>query len=77
VDVQVLSNAWRRSTSFNLTPVPGQEIFWLGNGNDLSEPILDGQAVLDENTPVSFRERHAGARVCCGGFGFLPQAKLA
>ena len=56
-----------------LTPVPGQESFWPGDGNDLSQSIFDGQAVLHQNTPVGFGERHAGAEFAAEDFVFLPQ----
>jgi hypothetical protein len=56
-----------------LSAVPGQKSFGLGDGNDLREPSLDGQAKLDENQSVGFGEGHTGGEFAAEDFVFLAE----
>jgi hypothetical protein len=56
-----------------LAPIPGQERFRLGDGNDVSQTSLNSQAVFHENAPVRFRQGHSGAEFASQDLVLLPQ----
>jgi hypothetical protein len=71
--VRVLSAGNCRSISLPSGGGPGQESFGLGDGNDLDEPSLGGQAVMDPNQPVGFGERYAVGEFASEDSIFLTQ----
>ena len=53
--------------------MPGQQRLGLDDGDDIGQPVSDGQAVPDQNDSFGFGEGHAPADFAAQDFVLLPQ----